>query len=180
VTDFRQVGFRIESLLEELRGSADPAVRERTEELVKLLVELYGEGLRLVLEAVHASPDAEETLDRMRKDPLVASLLVLHGLHPTPARERIEAALAAFRPSLDVRLVDASESSDGRIRVQVRVRARENAPASSSGCASSASAVRETIERAVRGAAPEIAAVDFEEGPTPLVQIEATGSQVSR
>jgi hypothetical protein len=75
--DLRAVGARIEELLGQLRATSDPATAEVAEEVVRLVVELYGAGLERAVEL--AGPEA---VDRFVEDELVASLLVLHDLHP--------------------------------------------------------------------------------------------------
>jgi len=77
--DLRAVGERIEELLGRIRAAGDPATAETAEEVVRLVVELYGAGLERTVEL--AGP---EVLERLVEDELVASLLVLHG--PPKAR----------------------------------------------------------------------------------------------
>ena len=66
--NLRAVGDRIEALTGELRSLPDPRARETAEELVRLLVDFYGEGLARVLEIVYESPGAGELFDRFAND----------------------------------------------------------------------------------------------------------------
>ena len=50
--NLRAAGDRIEGLLQELGTVADPRIRAKAEELVRLLMELYGSALSRVLEIV--------------------------------------------------------------------------------------------------------------------------------
>ena len=50
--NLRAAGDRIEGLLQELGTVADPRVRANAEELVRLLMELYGSALARILEIV--------------------------------------------------------------------------------------------------------------------------------
>jgi hypothetical protein len=50
--NLRVVADRIETLVQEFGTFADPRVREKAEELVRLLMDLYGTGLARVLEIV--------------------------------------------------------------------------------------------------------------------------------
>jgi hypothetical protein len=69
--------------------------------LVAALVDLYGAGLeRTVACAREAARNAGELDERLIRDELVASLLLLHGLHPLGLEQRIEAALARVRTEL--------------------------------------------------------------------------------
>ena len=95
-------GERIEALLGELRGCAEPAVMARVEELVEQLVSLHGRGSagwsRFSGKRMPSmSPSGED----LAADPLVSALLELHGLHPDEAAARIEQALEHVRPYLE-------------------------------------------------------------------------------
>ena len=48
--DLRAVGERIEELLGQIRSTGDPATAETAEEVVRLVVELYGAGLERTVE----------------------------------------------------------------------------------------------------------------------------------
>src|SRR6185295_3635779 len=79
--NLRAVSDRIEALLAEVRALGEPRARETAEELVRLLMELYGAGIERLLEIVDEA-GAGELFDRFVQDDLVASLMILHGLHP--------------------------------------------------------------------------------------------------
>jgi len=151
-------GDRIEALLE-ASAAAGPVARERAEELVRLVVELYGAGLERVLELTHdAGVLGDELLAALAGDELVAGLLLVHGLHPYGVTERVERALDDVRPYLgshggDVRLLDVTD--DGVVRLQLL--------GSCDGCASSAVTLELAVEDAIRAAAPEIERIDVEE-----------------
>ena len=76
------VSDRIEALVREFGAQHDPAIREKAEELVRLLMELYGAGLNRMLEIVDASDKVETDalFERFASDTLISNLLVLHGL----------------------------------------------------------------------------------------------------
>ena len=78
-TRWRSAGDRIQTLLDASAGSGT-VVRERTEQLAAELTDLYGAALQRIL-AVTAEA-APELVDRFAADDLVASLLLVHGLHP--------------------------------------------------------------------------------------------------
>jgi Fe-S cluster biogenesis protein NfuA len=155
--NLRAVGDRIEALTGELRELEDPHARETAEELVRLLVDFYGEGLARVLEIVHESPGAGDLSGRFAADPLVASLLLLHGLHPVSVEDRILAALEKVRPHLgshdgDVRLLGISE--DGVVRLRLEGNCH--------GCPSSTVTMKLAVERAIEEAAPEVVRIEVE------------------
>lgn len=159
-THLRAVGDRIEALTGEIRGLADPRARETAEELVRLLMDFYGGGLSRILEIVHEggdSPGDGGLFDRFTADPLVASLLLLHGLHPLAVEDRILAALEKVRPHLgshggDVRFLGISENGVVRLRLE----------GACHGCPSSAITMKLAVEKAVEEAAPEVTRIEVE------------------
>ena len=151
--DLRMVGSRIEELLGQIRSTGDPGTAETAEEVVRLVVELYGAGLERTVEL--AGPEA---LDRLVEDELVASLLVLHGLHPKDTRTRVVEALDQVRPYLGshaggVELLGVDPEA-GVVRLRLE--------GSCDGCPSSTQTVKLAIERAIEQAAPEVTAVEVE------------------
>ena len=98
MTRVQQAGDRIEELLGVLAGTGKGAVAE---ELVRLLVGLYGDGLAHIVGALQDDGDAGAAiLERLTGDPLIESLLLLHGLHPLDVDARIQRALDRVRPYL--------------------------------------------------------------------------------
>jgi Fe-S cluster biogenesis protein NfuA len=167
----RAVGDRIEAMLAELRTVPDPRARKTAEELVRLLLELYGGGLERMMEIVDDSPLGGELFARFAADDLVASLLLLHGLHPESVESRIGRALAKVRPYLgshggDVNLLGVV---DGVVRLRLE--------GTCHGCSSSTITMKTAIEKAIEELAPEVTAIEVEgiveraEAPPGLVQI---------
>ena len=154
----RATGERIEVLLD-ASAAGGRVAQERAEELVRLLVDLYGAGLERVLEIVHeAGRLDDDLLDRLVADDLVASLLAVHGLHPDDVGTRVARALDGVRPYLgshggDVELVGVTD--DGRVRLRML--------GSCDGCPSSSVTLTLAVESAIRDAAPEISGIDVEE-----------------
>lgn len=162
-TDPAVVGERIETLLE-AAAAAGPVAHERSEELVRLVVELYGAGLERVLELAHEADALDEGLvEALAADTLVSSLLLVHGLHPYGVAERVERALDSVRPYLgshggDVRLLEVTDDPAGcTVRLQL--------VGSCDGCASSAVTLELAVDDAIRAAAPEVVRIEVEETP---------------
>jgi Fe-S cluster biogenesis protein NfuA len=161
MTGVRRVGERVEELLSALRSSAgqpaqaDPA--ETAEELVGLLVGLYGEGLEHIVAALADRGEAgAPILAALTEDPLVESLLLLHDLHPLSVDERVQRALDQVRPYLGSHAggVQYLGVADGIARLRLE--------GSCHGCPSSTVTVKLAIEGAVLDAAPEVAEVVVE------------------
>jgi Fe-S cluster biogenesis protein NfuA/nitrite reductase/ring-hydroxylating ferredoxin subunit len=164
---------RVEGLLEELESLAEPMARGLATTTVQALLELYGEGLRRVLDGVGASQATT-----LAGDDVIAHLLLLHGLHPVPVEERVQAGLEEVRPYLDshggnVELVSV-EDGVALLRMQ----------GSCEGCPASAMTLKLAIEEAVFKAAPDVESVEAEgaveeEAPAPgLLQIEMVGGEL--
>lgn len=148
---WRTAGERIQNLLD-ASAAAGPVVHNRAEQLVREVTDLYGAGLqRMMGIALGARP---ELSDAFAADDLVASLMLVHGLHPHGVERRIEEALDGVRPYLgshggDVHLL----AVDGEV---VRLRFA----GSCKSCPSSAVTLELAVEDAVRAAAPEISTIE--------------------
>lgn len=176
--DAAAIGARIEGLLEEIRASGDARSSARAQELVRLLMSLYGAGLARMLGVVRtegAGPQA--VLDRFAQDGLISSLLVLHELHPDPVETRVHAALRGLEPHLPQPMrLTVVQISEAAVRLQVAT-----PPNSSSGVGN----LRASVERAIQEVAPEIAEIHIDGLDEPrLIQIarparpvEAPGSR---
>ena len=140
------------------RAEADPIALE----VVEALLELYGEGMRRIVES-----DAE-LAERLAGDELVSHLLLVHDLHPVPLRERVQAALDEVRPYLDSHGGDVELLGVEAGVVTLRM------AGSCNGCASSAATLELAIEEAIHGHAPEVEEVRAEamETAPKLLQIE--------
>ncbi|HEY2279129.1 MAG TPA: NifU family protein [Streptosporangiaceae bacterium] len=162
MTRVQQVGDQIEELLGRLTASGQGAAAE---ELVRLLVSLYGDGLSHIMAVLADDELASDgatraamaaTLDGLINDPLVESLLLLHGLHPLDVDARIQRALDQVRPYLGSHAggVHYVGFSDGVARLRLE--------GNCDGCPSSAVTVQLAIEGAVQDAAPEVTEVVVE------------------
>jgi Fe-S cluster biogenesis protein NfuA len=154
---------RIQQLLDEVRAlSAGPAW-ERIEELVQRLLGLQGEGLSRLLAYARACGADGVFDEHITSDELLSSLLLLHGLHPLPATERVRRALEELRPRLAAHGVRpellAIEDGVARVRLSGQF---DGAP--------------EAVRRALEDAAPELARVEIEEPVGPLVALRIAGA----
>ncbi|OBG22903.1 hypothetical protein A5765_19265 [Mycolicibacterium celeriflavum] len=150
-SQWRTAGDRIQTLLD-ASAAGGAAARERAVQLVGEVTDLYGAGLeRMLRMAVSADPQLAE---RFATDDLVASLLLVHGLHPHDVERRIEDALDRVRPYL------GSHGGDVTLLEVVDDVARLQFAGSCKSCPSSAVTLELTVEDAVRAAAPEIASLE--------------------
>ncbi len=143
---WRAAGERIESLLD--ASSAGGAVaRERAEQLVREVSDLYGAGLERIIEI--AASRSHSVVEELARDDLVASLMLVHGLHPHDVETRVRAALDSVRPYLgshggDVELIAVD---DGVVQLRLT--------GSCKTCPSSSVTLELAVKDAVQAAAPE-------------------------
>src|SRR5271155_395290 len=161
---WRSAGDRIQTLLDATAAGGE-AARDRAEQLVREVVELYGAGLSRIL-ATGGDQADPRIVDRLVADDLVASLLLVHGLHPYDVRRRVSDALDRVRPYLgshggDVHLLDIVGDT-----VQLQF------AGSCKSCPSSAVTLELAVEDAIRAAAPEVSSIE-------LVTPEAEAAQGS-
>src|SRR5262245_41937109 len=150
MTSVAEAGERIEELLAALRAGGGAAA-DTAEELVRVLVGMYGDGLAAIMTALAGEGAAGRAIvDRLAADPRVEGLLLLHGLHPLDVDARIQRALDRVRPYLGSHAggVQYLGVSDGVARLRLE--------GSCHGCPSSTGSVQLAIQCAVEGAAPEV------------------------
>jgi len=116
---FQQRIGRIDTLVAELEGVADPAVKAAAKELVASVMELNAAGFERVVEVAARYGEAGARLiDGLIRDEAVASLLILYGLHPQDFETRVRRALKNFE---DVQVLFIEE---GRVGLRMDSHAR--------------------------------------------------------
>jgi Fe-S cluster biogenesis protein NfuA/nitrite reductase/ring-hydroxylating ferredoxin subunit len=126
---------------------------------MRLVVDLYGAGLGRIVEIVDAAgPAGDAIASAMADDELVASVLLIHGLHPDDLATRVRKALTRVRPYLgshggDVEVVAVDERA-GAVRLRMT--------GSCESCPSSIITVKLAVEGAIRDAAPEVTSIEVE------------------
>lgn len=125
----REIGERIEALLARFERTGGGRLRDDAEALVRAVTDLYGAGLERVLAIVGQTPELEAALC---DDPVVAGLLVIHGLHPLGVAARIERALARIEGELGTAgsraRLDAVDTERGVAQVSVTGDVRRATP----------------------------------------------------
>jgi Fe-S cluster biogenesis protein NfuA len=163
--NLRAAGERIEQALDELHATADPRTINLAEEILRLVSELYGAGFTRAVEL--AQEHAPGLIAAFVEDELVASLLLVQGLHPDSLDNRVESALVAVRPFLaqhggDVELLGLDEER-GAVKLRLL--------GSCDGCPSSASTLQGAVEAAIVEAAPEIIRIVVQEATPPEARV---------
>ena len=142
---------RLEALLREAEGFADPAAQSCTRQIVQAVLDLHAAGLgRLLGHVESAGATGAAVLDACAHDDVVAGLLLLHGLHPLGVEVRVRQALDQVRPYLrshggNVELLGVD---DGVARLRL--------VGNCDGCPSSAATLAQTVEDAILAKAPDV------------------------
>ncbi len=166
MADLRATGERIDALIDALAtvqaGPPAPAAsqraREQAEELVRVVTDLYGAGIERILDIAYDSGRLDdELLGLLAQDDLVASLLLVHGLHPEDVHTRVQEALDAVRPYLgshggDVELLEVTDEGAVHLRLL----------GSCDGCPSSSVTLELAVRDAIESAAPEVVAIEVD------------------
>jgi nitrite reductase/ring-hydroxylating ferredoxin subunit/Fe-S cluster biogenesis protein NfuA len=153
--DAEEMIAQLNALADELEHYPDSEVREKALDLVQIIVQLYGEALRRVIEIINASPRKEELLSPLLADEVVRAMLTIHGLLPLELRERVAAALEQLRTLLLSRGADTEliGVEDGIARLRLM--------RSGKGAASIA-ALKSEIEKHLMEAAPDLVGVEID------------------
>ena len=157
-----RIAEEIQRIVDQAEG--DPPARAMVEDLVRLMMQLYGAGLARVL-AILNETRSDAALGRLADDKLLASLMLLHDLHPVPAEARVREALHRVQRKLDAHDVVLEDiTSDGVARIRISRNGDGRLPAN----------LGDTIERAIAEAAPDVGGVEIAGLTTTpaLVQIE--------
>ena len=147
---------RVESVLAELTALSNPAAQSLTEELLTTVLELHGAGLQRVLDVIEDWPNGSALLDRLNDDTVVRNLLLLHGLHPLPLRQRVEAALETVRPFMKAHKGGVELLSIEGATVRLRLQGTCN------GCSASTQTMKNAVEKAIYDAAPDVEGIEVE------------------
>lgn len=155
--DFHQGMRRIEGLIQTIEAAADPKLRANALELVRSLMALHGAGLERMMETIRSTGEAGQSVfEQLGRDELIASLLLLYGLHPVDLETRVRQALDQVRPYLRSHggNVELLAIDNGVVHLRLE--------GSCSGCPSSSMTLKLAVERAIYDKAPDAAGIEVE------------------
>jgi Fe-S cluster biogenesis protein NfuA/nitrite reductase/ring-hydroxylating ferredoxin subunit len=147
----------VQALQGRLESAGDPGTRELAEELVSAVIQMYGAGLERILEALlDAGEEGREIAARLPEDQLVATLLLIHDLHPIPLEQRVQEALDSVRPYMESHggNVELLSLEHGVARIHLR--------GSCSDCSASSVTLELAIKQALEEAAPDLEGLEVE------------------
>jgi hypothetical protein len=148
-TEFQQRLESVEHLIRQIEAAGDPSVRKAARELAQLVMELHGTGLERMIEILRSSGEAGQSmLERLGRDDMASSLLVLYGLHPVGIEERINQAIEKANRQIRSRsaTVELIGMEDGTVRLNLKTNGHGRA-------------IKEIVEAAIYEAAPDIASL---------------------
>lgn len=154
--------LRVQDLQARLDATTDLQTREIAEQLVGAVVQMYGAGLQRILATLgQDGAHGPRLAAAIAEDDLVASLLLIHDIHPVPLRERVLQALGRVRPYMESHggNVELLGLQDGVARISLH--------GSCSDCAASAVTLELAIKRALEATAPDLEGLEVEGAVAP-------------
>ena len=148
---------RVQELQDRLDSVGDPATRKVADELVSAVVQMYGAGLERIIERMLAGGEAGEQIAvALTDDQYLATLLLIHDLHPVPLEARVQEALDSVRPYMESHggNVELLSLDNGIARIHLR--------GSCSDCSASAMTLELAIKQALEQAAPDLEGLEVE------------------
>jgi Fe-S cluster biogenesis protein NfuA/nitrite reductase/ring-hydroxylating ferredoxin subunit len=155
--DAEQLVERVQELQAALETCGESVPRGLAEELVSAVVQMYGAGLERIVGTVsEAGPQGEQIAASLLDDPLVATLLLIHDLHPVSLEQRVQQALDSVRPYMESHggNVELLSLEDGVARIHLR--------GSCSDCSASSVTLELAIKQALEQAAPDLEGLEVE------------------
>jgi hypothetical protein len=158
--EFAEGMSRLEALVAEVERSCPAESLPLVRELVRVLLDVHESGLRELLGVLAQAEPGEEPARLVARHPVVASLLLMHGLHPDELRVRVERALR-----------EANDAAPGHAEAELSRLDGADVFVRIQGKASAAALLRKTVERAVCERAPDATLVveeRIEAEPAPI------------
>lgn len=111
---------KIEDLVRRAKAIADPEAKQIVLDLLRGVMEFHAAALDRLLSIVITSKDGDSVIDTLATDDLVASLLLLHNLHPDDYEARIARAVDKLRLRLNPRGADVTllGAESGLVRIR--------------------------------------------------------------
>jgi Fe-S cluster biogenesis protein NfuA/nitrite reductase/ring-hydroxylating ferredoxin subunit len=155
IADPEQLVAHVQDLQERLDSIDDAVTRDLADQLVAAIVQMYGAGLERIVDLLaDGGTEGRRIAEALAEDELVATLLLIHDLHPVPLEDRVAAALDSVRPYMESHggNVELLSLREGVATIHLR--------GSCSDCAASAVTLELAIKQALEEAAPDLEALE--------------------
>lgn len=161
--DAQRLVDRVQELQTRLEDLGQSVPRGLADELVSAVVQMYGAGLeRILVRLFEGGPEGERLAGSLADEPLVATLLLIHDLHPVGLEQRVQQALDSVRPYME------SHGGDVELLSLERGVARIHLQGSCSDCSASSVTLELAIKQALDEMAPDLEGLEVE-GKLPVV-----------
>lgn len=166
--EFERKMQRVGTLVEAIEAMQEPGSRAKAREIVQLLMEVHGTAIERMMELIFEFSPPEQSggadasqsisagiIDKLARDPIVRSMLLLYSLHPDDLESRVTQAVELAGERL--RKLNASvelaslEGNEARFRLHV----------SGHACGSTVHTLQSTVEECLYELAPDLASVAF-------------------
>lgn len=156
MTETDEIIEQLNSLVEELESYPDAEMREKTLDLIQLILSLHGEVLERILKTLEQQSVQDEVFTKLLEDDLIRSVLLVHGLMPEELAARVAATLEELRPFFTSQgcQIELLEVVKGRARFRV-TRNGETAPP--------VGILRQELETALAETAPDLLEIEIED-----------------
>jgi len=147
--EFQALTQKVDELVQQVTALPESEARTAALELLQSVMDLHGAGMTRIVELLSDAGDAgRSSLDKLGADPMVCGLLVLYGIHPVAANERVRRAIEILAPQLrklgaSLEFVDFSNDV-ARLKMNTKQQTATHEK------------LRTTIEQAILAAAPEV------------------------
>ena len=153
---------RVQELQDALEAAGDSPPAALLEELLSSVVQMYGAGLERIFTALSETGESGQRIAAdLADDPLLATLLMIHDLHPVPLADRVQQALDSVRPYMESHggNVELLSLENGVARIHLR--------GSCSDCSASSVTLELAIKQALEEAAPDLLGLQGRGGGAP-------------
>ncbi len=155
--DAQRLVERVQELQARFEEGGQSVARELADDLLSAVVQMYGAGLERILAALSEQGlEGERIAGTLADDPLVATLLLIHDLHPVGLEQRVQQALDSVRPYM--------ESHGGNVELLSleNAVARIHLQGSCSDCSASSVTLELAIKQALEEMAPDLEGLEVE------------------
>jgi Fe-S cluster biogenesis protein NfuA len=155
--EFREQVNELGKLIGQFGNLPDGPQKTAGNKLVQLLMDIHGAGLERMMEIIFESgSEGSAMIEKLGRDSIAGSLLVLYSLHPDDLETRVRRALERLRPRLR-KLACAAELesvNDGAVRI--------NLSKAGHSCGSSAKELQAMVEDGVYELAPDVISLEIQ------------------